>query len=272
MVHVQDLRRVIRRKPLIWDNLHANYYDGRRFFCGPYSGRPLELRSELSGLLQQPEQRAAAELRSTADAGRVRARRQSMGCAPRGTSRRWRRGYPPSNNRQSHCCRGPDSVGDCYYLPHEEGAEAVALCERARSLLARPPAEWADDVTAFREQTQRLRDFCTRMTELRERPLFHALSRRVCSSARSPPSSRFKMWTESRPRRQRAQQSALFISSGPIGAEWWPGCSSCWSSDRLRTRVHKSQQEIRRVRRFLGSPELLISRFSVRLSEPPRTD
>ena len=61
------------RKPLIWDNLHANDYDGRRFFCGPYSGRPLELRTRGERAAQQSEQRAAVELRPAAHAGRVRA-------------------------------------------------------------------------------------------------------------------------------------------------------------------------------------------------------
>jgi hypothetical protein len=42
--HVEELQRVLNRKPLIWDNLNANDYEGRRFFCGPYSGRPPELR------------------------------------------------------------------------------------------------------------------------------------------------------------------------------------------------------------------------------------
>src|SRR5207253_899503 len=54
VAHVQDLQRVLRRKPLIWDNLHANDYDGRRFFCGPYAGRPPELRGEVAGLLSNP--------------------------------------------------------------------------------------------------------------------------------------------------------------------------------------------------------------------------
>src|SRR4029079_13234719 len=48
------MQAILRRKPLIWDNLHANDYDGRRFYCGPYSGRPLELRQEVSGLLVNP--------------------------------------------------------------------------------------------------------------------------------------------------------------------------------------------------------------------------
>ena len=69
--------------------------------------------------------------------------------------------------------------GDCYYLPHEEGPEAEALFERTRGLLARNPAEWGEDVAAFRRQAARLKEFCVRMTELRQRPLFYALSRRI---------------------------------------------------------------------------------------------
>src|ERR1051326_1506486 len=54
LAHVQELKTILRRKPLIWDNLHANDYDGRRFYCGPFAGRPLELRDGVSGLLSNP--------------------------------------------------------------------------------------------------------------------------------------------------------------------------------------------------------------------------
>ena len=39
--------------------------------------------------------------------------------------------------------------------------------------------EWGDDAVTFRQQAARLREFCVRMTELRHRPLFYALSRRI---------------------------------------------------------------------------------------------
>ena len=51
---VSELRETIRRKPVIWDNLHANDYDMTRVFLGPYSGRSLELRGEVSGFLINP--------------------------------------------------------------------------------------------------------------------------------------------------------------------------------------------------------------------------
>lgn len=40
-------------------------------------------------------------------------------------------------------------LGDCYYLPHEEGAEAVALFERVCALLARNPANWGTKQQPF---------------------------------------------------------------------------------------------------------------------------
>ncbi|KAG7258959.1 hypothetical protein CRUP_014203, partial [Coryphaenoides rupestris] len=42
------------RPPLIWDNLHANDYDSRRLFLGPFKGREPGLRDHLRGLLLNP--------------------------------------------------------------------------------------------------------------------------------------------------------------------------------------------------------------------------
>ena len=36
---MEDLAEVIKRKPIIWDNIHANDYDHQRLFLGPYLGR-----------------------------------------------------------------------------------------------------------------------------------------------------------------------------------------------------------------------------------------
>ena len=52
--HLRDVGARLRRKPVIWDNLHANDYDGRRFFCGPYSGRCAQIRELTSGILTNP--------------------------------------------------------------------------------------------------------------------------------------------------------------------------------------------------------------------------
>jgi len=177
--HVRELRSILRRKPLIWDNLHANDYDGRRFYCGPYAGRPPELRNEVSGLLSNPNNEFLLNyvpLRTLAEfvrcAGGWDARKAYLSAMREWLPRFATIGQPVTLE---------DLIlfGDCYYLPHEEGPEAEALFERARGLLERNPAEWGEEVTAFRHQAARLREFCVRMTELRQRPLFYAFCRRI---------------------------------------------------------------------------------------------
>ena len=51
---IDEISDVLRRKPVIWDNLHANDYDQKRLFLGPYSGRPSSLLSKLNGVLTNP--------------------------------------------------------------------------------------------------------------------------------------------------------------------------------------------------------------------------
>lgn len=181
VAHIQELQKILRRKPLIWDNLHANDYDGRRFYCGPYAGRPPELQSEVSGLLSNPNNefplnyvplRTLAEFAHCPATVKWDARKAYLSAM---------REWLPHFATISQPVTLADLVlfGDCYYLPHGEGPEAEALYERARSLLARNPAEWGEEAAAFRQQTSRLREFCVRMTALRHRPLFYALSRRI---------------------------------------------------------------------------------------------
>lgn len=51
---IQEITEVIKRPPVIWDNLHANDYDQKRVFLGPYSGRSPELIPLLRGVVTNP--------------------------------------------------------------------------------------------------------------------------------------------------------------------------------------------------------------------------
>lgn len=60
---VENLSRVgavMRRKPLIWDNLHANDYDTKKIFMGPLTERSVEIKNVTSGLLTNPNGRYEA--------------------------------------------------------------------------------------------------------------------------------------------------------------------------------------------------------------------
>ncbi|XP_051475471.1 protein O-GlcNAcase-like [Apus apus] len=51
---LEEVESVLRRRPVIWDNLYANDYDCRRVFLGPYTGRAPGLMGRLGGLLLNP--------------------------------------------------------------------------------------------------------------------------------------------------------------------------------------------------------------------------
>ncbi|GBP32443.1 Protein O-GlcNAcase [Eumeta japonica] len=51
---IEEITQVLRRPPVIWDNLHANDYDQKRLFLGPYCGRSPELIPLLRGVLTNP--------------------------------------------------------------------------------------------------------------------------------------------------------------------------------------------------------------------------
>lgn len=51
---LMEVESVLQRPPLVWDNLHANDYDSRRVFLGPFKGRPPGLQAHLRGLLLNP--------------------------------------------------------------------------------------------------------------------------------------------------------------------------------------------------------------------------
>jgi len=51
---IEELTKVLQRRPVIWDNIHANDYDRRRMFLGPFDGRSPELIPYLRGVLTNP--------------------------------------------------------------------------------------------------------------------------------------------------------------------------------------------------------------------------
>ncbi len=177
--HIDGLAAKLRRKPVIWDNLHANDYDGRRFYCGPYSGRSAELKGRVKGILTNPNTEMPLDfmaLRTLAAfvhaPGPWDARAAYLAAL-----KEWLPEFETVHRPMVFA----DLVllADCYYLPHEEGPEARQLFHDIAELLARDPADWGAEAALVRAQVVRLREICARMAELKCRPLFHALSRRV---------------------------------------------------------------------------------------------
>ncbi|KAM6941379.1 protein O-GlcNAcase [Lycodopsis pacificus] len=51
---IEEVSSVLKRAPVIWDNIHANDYDPQRTFLGPFKDRPTELIPNLGGVLTNP--------------------------------------------------------------------------------------------------------------------------------------------------------------------------------------------------------------------------
>ena len=180
--HVLEISSILRRRPIIWDNLFANDYDGHRFFVGPYSGRPDVLRTATRGLLLNPNNELPLNyvpLHTFSAFVHDADGAYDPRTAYLSGMREWTAWFDTIT--------GPipqDDVillGDCYYLPYEDGPEATALYQQASELLARMADgnHRPDEAARFRQRAGHLRQLCVRLAELRRRPLFHALSRRV---------------------------------------------------------------------------------------------
>ncbi|KAI5713796.1 hypothetical protein M8J76_005634 [Diaphorina citri] len=52
--NIEDITEVLRRPPIIWDNIHANDYDQKRIFLGPYQGRSPDIIPKIRGVLTNP--------------------------------------------------------------------------------------------------------------------------------------------------------------------------------------------------------------------------
>ena len=70
-------------------------------------------------------------------------------------------------------------LADCFYLPHAEGPEAERLLTLVDRLLAEPVDTWGDAHEQFSVMNARIQALFDRLTELRDRELFDAWSRRA---------------------------------------------------------------------------------------------
>lgn len=167
---------LLRRKPVIWDNLHANDYDRSRCYCGPYAGRDPEIRWKINGILSNPNNEFPVNyvpLRTLAMFVQT-----EVGWNPRAAFldaiEEWQPRFRVAGGAlplESLC-----AFADAFYLPHELGEAAEGLLAAARELIltGKPEA-----LAAFRAGAKHVREFCHRAPDLDDRRLFYALAQRV---------------------------------------------------------------------------------------------
>ncbi len=173
---LDEVAAVLRRKPLIWDNLHANDYDMRRLYLGPYTGRPAELRAHVRGLLLNPNvqfeanfvpvRTLGAYLRSPTPATPETARDEALTA--------WLPLFrslgpnPPS-------LEDLRLLSDLFHLPFALGPQAQQYVNDLRRLRDAAPPLPGEVLTRFQATNQRVLDLFDRLTALADRELVHAL-------------------------------------------------------------------------------------------------
>lgn len=181
---ILEVGRQLRRPPVLWDNLHANDYDLRRVYLGPYSGRDPALRPHLAGVLTNPN--CEFEVNHIA----IRTLARWLKVAPDApwdprteflaALREW---WPDFAAGPSAAPAIPfdDLVlfADCLYLPGADGPGADQLWDDAARLLGEPPSAWGPRAARFRDAAGRILRVCDRLTEVRRREIFYALNRRA---------------------------------------------------------------------------------------------
>jgi protein O-GlcNAcase/histone acetyltransferase len=176
---IQQLSQRIQRRPIIWDNLHANDYDLRRLYCGPYSGRSPELLQQVGGILSNPNNEFPINfipLRTLAqfihDKDDYNPREAYLAAVDH-----WLADYQTVKSP----IKLEDLIllADCYYLPHEEGDEAERLQAIIGRLIGQPCTSWSNDYDKFLQARQRVERIFEGLTQLRNRELFYSWSRRV---------------------------------------------------------------------------------------------
>jgi protein O-GlcNAcase/histone acetyltransferase len=173
---IRVLERVLRRKPLLWDNLHANDYDLRRIYLGPYSGRPLEARDAVAGILSNPNCEFEANyiplrtLAMYAQADDEWNPRRAFRAALEGCWLEWRTHKPGGLSAKEL-----ELLCDCFYLPTQLGARAKAFLDDLHFLLRVPPKRWGVVGRRFETTCAELIGLFDKMSVLKNRELLYAL-------------------------------------------------------------------------------------------------
>lgn len=174
---LRQLSERIRRKPIIWDNLHANDYDMRRLYAGPYN-RNAEMLDCVRGILTNPNNEYPINYIPLRTLGEYV---QDKGYEPRRAflkaAKDWASKYTTIHGQISS--EDVTFLSDCYYLPYEEGEEAVQLKQAIFRIFEHEPANWGDAFETLEAYYKRTRRINEQLTELHDRELFYAWSRRI---------------------------------------------------------------------------------------------
>lgn len=180
---LREIGNVLQRKPIIWENFHANDYDIRRVNLGPIAGRQPDILPLIDGFITNPNNELEANFVPVRTTGRFvrdpdyepeRALRDAIvGWQPRFA---FSLAEPPASLDRDQILL----LTELFYQPFAIGPEVKRLLDLCREQLSldRPDTstdEWRTCLASMRELKDRIARLFTDLTEIENRELFHTL-------------------------------------------------------------------------------------------------
>ncbi len=176
---LRELAQVIRRKPVIWENFHANDYDIRRVYAGPLGGRGTEILDLVDGYITNPNNEFEANFVPVRATGLFANGGKDEGTAFALALAAWLPRFRLAFTGETLTAEDVRLLAELFYQPFACGPEVEAQLATGRRLLkqrrpnVRDP-EWQAGHDAMVDFRDRIRELFERMTELENRDLFYA--------------------------------------------------------------------------------------------------
>jgi protein O-GlcNAcase/histone acetyltransferase len=178
---LREIGRVLRRKPVIWDNFHANDYDIRRVYLGPLGGRAAEILPLIDGIITNPNNEFEANFVAIHSTGAFARGGYDEAAAFDAALRAWQPRFKLASTKATVPLEELRLLAELHYQPFRCGPEIETQLAAARRLLGehRPDtnaAPWRARHGRLVELRERIRHLFEHLTELENRDLFYALN------------------------------------------------------------------------------------------------
>ena len=178
---LREVGRVLRRKPVIWENFHANDYDLRRVYAGPLGGRSDDILSLIDGIVTNPNNEFEANFVPVHTTGAFARGNYDEAAAFEAALRAWQPRFKLASTDATIPFEEIRLLAEIHHQPFRCGPEIEALLATARELLSaqRPDVAvfpWREGHAAIRALRDRIRKLFEHTTELQNRDLFYAFN------------------------------------------------------------------------------------------------
>ncbi len=176
--HARTVAAVLRRPPVVWDNLFANDYDLRRLYLGPYAGRPRALRAETSGVLLNPNCEFEANHNALHTLGAWnRDAAYEPAHANRAAWQDWQADWKLAGETGVMGLELLHLLGDILHLPFTLGPQVQTWRDDFAWLVREAPTAWGERGERFFATARLIGDLFDQLTRLENRDLLHTVYR-----------------------------------------------------------------------------------------------